>query len=131
MRKELVRKSKFVFLLIVGLFFMSLKVMAQTLDDEVQVKLSVAWEHDLPTNPTTPKTPITIPTLWQNGSLLNFQEPHADYVLNLYDDNENLVYTTFVPSSTTMVVLPSSLIGDFELHLEFGGSYYFYGYISL
>ena len=54
----------------------------------------------------------------------------CDYTLNLYDENEDLVYSVFVPAGTTQVVLPTTLSGSFELRFE-TDTYYYYGFIYL
>jgi hypothetical protein len=54
----------------------------------------------------------------------------CDYVLTLYDEDDELVYSTFLPAGTTQVVLPTTLSGDFEIRFE-TATYYYYGYISL
>lgn len=53
-----------------------------------------------------------------------------DYIMELRDENDNVVYTTYLPAGTTMIVLPSTLSGDFELRLV-GDAYYYRGYLSL
>lgn len=54
----------------------------------------------------------------------------CDYTLNLYDEDDEVVYSVFVPAGTTMIVLPSMLSGSFELRFE-TDTYYYYGYINL
>lgn len=53
-----------------------------------------------------------------------------DYTLELRDEDDNVVYTTYLLAGTTMVILPSTLSGDFELRLV-GDTYYYRGYLSL
>ena len=53
-----------------------------------------------------------------------------DFTLELRDEFGVVVYSTFVPAGTTLIVLPSTLSGDFELRLV-GDTYYYRGYISL
>lgn len=53
-----------------------------------------------------------------------------DFTLVLLDEDGVVVYSTFVPAGTTLIVLPSTLSGDFELRLV-GDTYYYRGYISL
>ena len=86
---------------------------------------------DTPMFPGHQKTPIIVPTVSLDGYTLYIDDSHADYTLELIDENDMVVYTTFVPSTVSVVVLPSTLSGNFELRLYPGGSYYFYGYISL
>ena len=53
-----------------------------------------------------------------------------DFTLELRDENDVAVYTTYVPAGTTTVVLPSTLSGDFELRLV-ADTYYYIGYITV
>ena len=53
-----------------------------------------------------------------------------DFTLELRNEYDVVVYSTYVPAGTTLIVLPSTLSGDFELRLV-GDTYYYRGYISL
>ena len=84
-----------------------------------------------PLNPEGGKAPVIVPSAMLDGYTLYIDGINADYTLELIDENDTVVYSTYVPSSVNVVVLPSTLSGNFELRLYPGGSYYFYGYISL
>jgi hypothetical protein len=49
----------------------------------------------------------------------------------LLDEDGEVAYQTSVPNSASIVVLPTTLSGDFELQLDYGGDYYFYCDIAL
>lgn len=66
----------------------------------------------------------------QDDYVLTLPTFEDDFTLELRDENEVVVYTTYVPAGTTMVVLPSTLSGDFELRLV-ADTYYYRGYITL
>jgi len=66
----------------------------------------------------------------QDGYVLTMSATPCDYTLSLYDENDYLVYSVFVPAGTTQIVLPATLSGDFELRFE-TDTYYYYGYIDL
>ena len=53
-----------------------------------------------------------------------------DYSLELRDEDGDVVYSTFLPSGTTQVILPSTLSGSFEIRLV-GNTYSYRGYILL
>ena len=53
-----------------------------------------------------------------------------DYIFELLDEDGDVVYSTFLPSGTTQVILPSTLSGSFEIRLV-GDTYYYRGYILL
>ena len=83
------------------------------------------------TNPSLPKSPIELPQATLDGHVLTFTSSHADYALTLLDENGDDAYQVFVPASTSVVVLPSTLSGSFEIQLDFGGSYIFVSDIVL
>ena len=76
------------------------------------------------------KVPVVPPSLWQEGHQILFEANHSDYTLDIVQDGE-VVYSTFVPSSTTLVTLPVFLSGESEILLYSSSAYYFYGYIIL
>ncbi len=96
-----------------------------------QIEFGYAEIDPIPGNPGNPKTPILMPTVWQDGYLLDFQDTHADYVLHIVDTSNTVVYSTVVPSYLTLVWLPATLVGTFELRLYDGSQYYFYSEIEL
>lgn len=53
-----------------------------------------------------------------------------DYILELRDEDGDVVCSTFLPSGTTQVILPSTLSGGFEIRLV-GDTYYYRGYVDL
>jgi len=95
-----------------------------------QIDFTVGGIDPTPASPPFGKGPVIIPTLWQNGYLLDFQDSHPDYVLRIVDATETPVYVTAVPSSQTLVWLPATLSGYYRIELIMG-SWLFYGYISL
>ena len=54
----------------------------------------------------------------------------VDFTLVLLDEDGVVVYSVYVPAGTTLIVLPSTLSGDFELRLV-ADTYYSRGYITL
>ena len=64
----------------------------------------------------------------QNGYVLTLPAFEDDYILELRDEDDVVVYTDDVPAGTTQIVLPSTLSGDFEIRLV-GDTYYYRGYI--
>lgn len=53
-----------------------------------------------------------------------------DFTLELLDEDGVVVYSVYVPAGTTLIVLPPTLSGDFELRLV-ADTYYYRGYITL
>lgn len=66
----------------------------------------------------------------QDGYELTLPALADDYTLVLLDEDGDVAYTTFLIAGTTVVVLPSTLSGDFELRLV-SYTYYYRGYLSL
>ena len=91
--------------------------------------LEVKKIDDKPAIPGGIKTPILIPTVWQDGYELEIETPHAEYVLNIVSGT-TVVYTVIVPANVSLVVLPSWLSGTYELQL-IQGDLCFYGDIDL
>ena len=88
------------------------------------------YENDQPGTNGFPKTPITAPTVYIDDYTLLFEANHPEYVLNIKDENNVVVYTTVVYSTQTQVVLPSTLSGDYQIELVMG-YWLFKGWINL
>ncbi len=77
-----------------------------------------------------PKSPVNQWYIFQDDNVLTMSATPYDYTLTLYDENDVLAYSVFVPAGTTQVILPATLSGNFEIRFE-TATYYYYGYISL
>lgn len=82
------------------------------------------------THDQNPKAPVAPWYIFQDDNVLTMSATPYDYTLTLYDENDVLAYSVFVPAGTTQVVLPATLSGNFEIRFE-TATYYYYGYISL
>lgn len=71
-----------------------------------------------------------VPEVSIDGYTLTFYTPCDGCVLRLIDENDNVVYSTVIPTGATSLVLPSYLSGDYEIQIV-QGNIYFYGYIYL
>ena len=114
-------------LVCISLLFSPSPISAQEVGDEEEIEFSI---DDTPMDPGHPKTPILMPTLWQNGYLLDFHGTHADYVLRILDAADTVVYFAVVPSYQTQVWLPTMLSGTYRIEL-ISGDLLFYGFITL
>ena len=86
-----------------------------------------------PTEPYNPypKMPPQAPSLWQEGHEIYFQSSHPDYSIDIVQSGI-VVYSVDVDATTTSVVLPSWLSGEYALQLyPDGTNYYYYGFIYL
>ena len=124
MKKEtlsVLRKVMMVALLLTGGYISSL-------GSPVQIHMHIIDQSSGGAGPTyAPPRPWYIT---QDDYVLTLPAFEDDYILELRDENDVVVYTDYVPAGTTQIVLPSTLSGDFELRLV-GDTYYYRGYISL
>lgn len=77
-----------------------------------------------------PRSPVEPPTVYLNDHTLYICSDGRDFDLQVATDDETVVYSTYVSSSTTEVQLPTTLSGDYVLQM-FNGDYVFTGEISL
>ena len=119
-------------LILIILAVMSITSTARKLPPIVgeSVSLQVCIEDPTKVHGNNPRTPINPPAVSIDDHTLYTGAVWFDATLQILDEDENVVYTTFVPAGTPIVVLPSTLSGDYELRLILN-NWYFYGYITL
>ena len=115
--------------------FFSLLLMAtmsiasvQKSDEEIPLQVGILD----PTIPHEPigRGPVVVPSISLEGYTLFFYTPCDGCILRLLDANDNVVYSTVIPTNTTSLVLPSTLSGEYEIQI-IQGNICFYGYIDL
>ena len=117
---------KKLFLLALSIFMMSTNVLAWE-----RVPLTIMSDDDeMPLGYSGPRGPIEAPEVYIEDYSLLFEVDHPDYVLYIKDADGEVVYTTTVYSVLTLVPLPYTLSGDYEIELVYGG-WIFTGNISL
>lgn len=102
------------------------------------ISINSLWAQEIPMQIIKENGPeggntLAPPRPWyitQNDYTLTLPAFEDDFTLVLLDEDGVVVYSTFVPAGTTMIVLPSTLSGDFELRLV-GDTYYYRGYLTL
>ena len=77
-----------------------------------------------------PKSPEDAPVVYQENNVLYFDGDHPSYYLTLRDEDGDTVYTTTVSASDTVVTLPSTLSGTYEIELVYN-DLLFTGWIDL
>ena len=92
------------------------------------IPLEVGYHDPNNDKPADPKTPVLVPEVSIEDYTLTFDASCLGCELRLLDENGVLVYSSTITSST--LVLPSYLSGDYELQI-ISGIYCFYGYINL
>ena len=76
------------------------------------------------------KGPVQAPYVTLNDHTLYIWSQHNGYVLTLYDDNDTVVYQTYLFAGVQYSVLPTTLSGSFTLILS-DDTYLFTGMIDL
>ena len=112
-------------LMIFGAFLLSTSLFAKEV-----VPFTVNYEDNQPIGHGYGRTPMRPPLVYIDDYALAFEAYHPDYVLTLKDENGDVVYTTTVYSTETLVTLPSTLSGDYEIQLVMG-NWLFTGWINL
>lgn len=114
-------------LLFLSLFILFMNVNAMAWDP---ISFTVNYDDEQPGGNGNPKTPITVPKVYIDDYTLLFEADHPEYVLNIKDENDNVVYSAVVYSTQKQVVLPSTLSGDYQIELVMG-YWHFTGWINL
>ena len=112
-------------LFLFGAFILSTSVSAQEL-----VPLTVSIIDEQPISHGHPRSPEETPIVYIDDYTLLFEANHPEYVLNIKDENNVVVYSTVVSTTQTQVVLPSTLSGDYQIELVVG-NLLFKGWINL
>lgn len=74
------------------------------------------------------RTSPAVPEVSIEDYTLSFNTPCDGCILRLLDENDNVVLTTIISSST--LVLPSTLSGDYRIEI-ISGNYCFWGFVNL
>lgn len=74
------------------------------------------------------RTSPAVPEVSIEDYTLSFVTPCDGCTLRLLDGNDNVVFNTIISSST--IVLPSTLFGDYRIEI-ISGSYCFWGFVNL
>lgn len=121
-------KKRFVFisLLTAMLSLTSMIVYA----DPTDIELQVGYENPDDGNGGQHRGPVLIPCISIDNSTLYFTTPCDGCTLRLLDENGVVVYSTVIPTGTISLILPSSLLGEYEIQI-IQGNICFYGYIQL
>ncbi|MBQ5981841.1 MAG: DUF3244 domain-containing protein [Prevotella sp.] len=110
------------------LFAFTLSVMAGGLSESIDFQVS--FDENGPLYPSYPKSPIMPPSVSLDDHTLYFDTPCDGCTLNIVDENDVVVYTLFIPTGTTSLVLPSTLSGEYVLQI-IRSNYLFWGYVTL
>ena len=93
-----------------------------------QVPLQVGYDNPVGSNPKPHKSPVLLPEVILEDHTLTFDSSCHGLTLQLVNEDGDVEYTAAISSST--LVLPSTLEGEYEIRI-ICGDHYFYGYIEL
>jgi hypothetical protein len=89
------------------------------------IPLTVRVIDPLPSN-QNPRSPFLIPVVSKIDYTLFFEKEHTDFTLYILRDDE-VKYSTYVPTNINEIILPAYLQGVCKIQL-IKGIYCFYGY---
>ena len=95
-----------------------------------QVALTGTVIHNGTTGPSAPKAPVRPPYVTLDDHTLYIWSQHGGYTLTLLDDNDTVVYQTYLFAGVQYDVLPATLSGTFTLILS-DDTYMYTGTIGL
>ena len=99
--------------------------------DDIEVYLTATKIDHGNTLPGETKAPVRPLKGLLSNNVLIFDHAFSDVIpVELIDENDNIVYTTWLMPGETTITLPSSLTGNFTLRLTIG-AFYFLGDITL
>jgi len=76
------------------------------------------------------KSPILIPSVYQDGNVLTFDEALEGCTVQLLNEDEVIVFADFIGENQTSIIFPATLFGTYELQIVMG-SITFYCEIEL
>ena len=121
---------KKIFLLFFALVAMSVQCCAQNNEN------GLSWQVKI-YDPTQmgghyPRSPIEPPTANLDGYTFTITGAHPDYLVRIVDveDEDDVIYQTLMPAATSIIILPSTLSGDYQIQLIWD-IWMFYGLITL
>ena len=97
-------------------------------DESTDIPMEIVQEGGIG-NPL-PKSPQNSIVITQNDYELTIPPFGENITLQLLNDSGVICYSVFVPMGTTLVILPTTLSGNYEIRLV-ACTYYYYGYIEL
>ena len=114
----------------IKLFLPCLLLFGATQLSALPVDLTYGYDDHSGTMPDYPKAPPRIPAIDLQNNTITFEGSHVNYTLQIFNEDDDIVYSVYVPSTQTTVNLPSTLSGEYQLRLiPDGSNIYFYGYV--
>lgn len=105
----------------------SSQMLAQTPED---LDLEIGYNDPINGGDGFERGSISIPHVGIDGYTLYFYTPCDGCVLRLSDENDNVAYSTVIPTGAATLILPSYLSGIYKIEI-IQGFYCFWGFIEL
>ena len=97
----------------------------------VEIPLTVSYyDPSIGIKPGIPKGPVQVPYVTLDDHTLYIWSQHGGYTLTLLDDNDAVVYQTYVAAGVQFCALPPILSGSYTLQLS-DDTYLYTGMIDL
>ena len=97
----------------------------------MEIPLTVSYfDPSIGIKPGIPKGPVQVPYVTLDDHTLYIWSQHSGYTITLLDDNDTVVYQSYVAAGVQYAVLPSTLSGTFTLVLS-DDTYLYTGVIDL
>ncbi len=77
------------------------------------------------------RSPVCPPVVCLEDNILYFESGHQEFTIVLVDESGESAYQVTVPENVDVVVLPTTLCGDYELRIFDDSEYYYYCEIEL
>ena len=77
-----------------------------------------------------PKSPILVPSVYQDGNTLYLYSGCTGATLRLLDEDEEVVYSVKITDEMDEICIPSTFVGTYRLEIV-RGAFTFYCYIEL
>ena len=123
-------KKVFCILSMIGLMIPSMSY-SQTPANGIPVNLTAGIiDPETPMDVNRPKGPVMPPYVTLDDHTLYIWSQHGGYTLTLLDDNDAVVYQTYVAAGVQFCALPSTLSGSYTLQLS-DDTYLYTGMIDL
>lgn len=121
--------KKIIIIIACLLFYKGSLLFANNTENQIDFEIQII--DDTPTYPGNSKSPMRTPSVYLNNHVLSFCQIFSDVIpVELINEEDNIVYTTWLMPGETTINLPSSFTGHFTLRLTIG-AFYFLGDITL
>lgn len=125
-------KKLFIFTILFMLVFKAFPIENASLEVEEPIILLPGYYDPTDLNNDYPRGPIKTPQAYLQGHSISIYGITGDYSVQLLNADGGVAYNTTVNASTghEIFLLPTTLLGDYEMHIHIG-SQCFYGMVNI